>query len=139
METLQVKRFTTPDETRPFRGHGSAALLKFGEQDAVGLGTFEAGWRWSTDLGPIVGTKSCQVRHEGYCLSGRMLVRMDSGEELEFGPGDVAVIPPGHDAWVLGDETCRFLDFGGASQYALPAAAVSRATEATRPPELRPH
>jgi quercetin dioxygenase-like cupin family protein len=30
---------------------------------------------------------------------------MDNGEELEYGPGDTYVIPPGHDAWVIGNET----------------------------------
>ncbi len=36
----------------------------------------------------------------------------------EFGPGDAVVIPPGHDAWIVGDEPCVFLDFSGAAQYA---------------------
>ena len=35
-----------------------------------------------------------------------MKVRMDDGTEIEGGPGDTAVIPPGHDAWVVGDEPC---------------------------------
>ena len=29
---------------------------------------------------------------------------MDDGTEIEFGPGDVAIIDPGHDGWVVGDE-----------------------------------
>ncbi|MGB0026127.1 MAG: hypothetical protein WBP64_04755 [Nitrososphaeraceae archaeon] len=35
-----------------------------------------------------------------------MKVRMDDGTEVEAGPGDTAVIPPGHNAWVVGDEPC---------------------------------
>jgi hypothetical protein len=37
-------------------------------------------------------------------LSGKMRVKMDDGTEIEGGPGDTAVIPLGHDAWVVGDK-----------------------------------
>ena len=42
-------------------------------------------------------------------LEGRLGVKRD-GEKLEFGPGEVAVIPPGtpHKFWNAGDETLRF-------------------------------
>ena len=39
-----------------------------------------------------------------YIVSGRIKVVMDDGAEEEFGPGDTAVIPPGHNAWVVGSE-----------------------------------
>jgi hypothetical protein len=39
---------------------------------------------------------------------------MDDGSEAEFGPGDVGSIPPGHDAWVVGDEPFMSIDFGDA-------------------------
>lgn len=29
---------------------------------------------------------------------------MDDGTEMELGPGDAALMDPGHDAWVVGDE-----------------------------------
>jgi len=45
---------------------------------------------------------------------------MDDGSELELGPGDVVAIPPGHDAWVVGDEPCVVLDFAGMAEYAQP-------------------
>ena len=38
-----------------------------------------------------------------------MKVVMDDGEEMEYGPGDFAVMPPGHDAWTIGDEPCVLL------------------------------
>ena len=53
---------------------------------AVGLGTFEPGWRWSENVKPISGTDSCQVEHIGYVLQGRMALKMDDGTEREFGP-----------------------------------------------------
>jgi hypothetical protein len=46
-----------------------------------------------------------------------MKVVMDDVTERELGPNDAAVIPPGHDAWIEGDEPCVWLEFGGASQY----------------------
>ena len=49
---------------------------------------------------------------------GRMGIRMSDGTEGEIGPGDVASIAPGHDAWVVGDEPCIAVDFGGYAQYA---------------------
>ena len=73
----------------------------------VGHGTFEPGWRWSEHVKPLSGTDSCQVEHIGYVLKGRMKVVMDGGEELEVGPGDVFHMPPGHDAWIVGDEPLR--------------------------------
>jgi mannose-6-phosphate isomerase-like protein (cupin superfamily) len=73
--------------------------------------TFEPGWRWSQSLKPIQGTDSCQVHHHGYVVSGRLHITMDGGSEAEVGPGDVVTIPPGHDAWTVGDEPCVFFDF----------------------------
>ena len=53
-----------------------------------------------------------------YIISGKMKVVMDGGTESENGPVDVAVIPPGHNAWVIGDEPCVSIDFTGAKDYA---------------------
>jgi hypothetical protein len=61
-----------------------------------------------------IGTDSCQVGHLIHVTSGRIVVRMDDGSEAEFGPGDVGSIPPGHDAWVVGDESFISIDFGDA-------------------------
>jgi len=85
---------------------------------SFGVATFEAGWRWSDSLRPIVGTDSCEVHHNGFVVHGRMHIRMDDGAEAEVGPGDVFVCPPGHDAWIVGDEECVVYDFaGGAAEY----------------------
>jgi quercetin dioxygenase-like cupin family protein len=128
MSAISVKRFSKPDETRPFTDKGHAEILSF-DQGVVGRGVFEPGWRWSTHVKPIAGTESCQSLHMGYVLSGRMHVVMDSGEEAEAGPGDVFIVPPGHDAWTVGDEACVAVDFSGmehyAEQQAKPAAEES--------------
>ena len=116
MAKIVVKRFSSADETRKFN-RGRAEILKIGE-GTVGCGVFEPGWRWSTDVKPIAGTKSCEVAHAGYCVTGQMRIRMDDGEEAEIRAGDYCVIPPGHDAWVLGNETCTFVDVAGMEHYA---------------------
>lgn len=72
----------------------------------VGKGVVEPGWRWSTQIKPIAGTESCEFPHFMYVITGRMRVLMDDGNEVELRPGDVAAIPLGHDAEVLGDEPC---------------------------------
>jgi len=112
----QMERFSidTPHETRPFKAHGKVDVVTLGDF-TMGRGVFEPGWRWSEDVKPIAGTDSCQTHHTGFCVSGRMTVRSDDGSEITIGPGDVIVIPPGHDAWTEGDEACVLLDTGVAA------------------------
>ncbi len=43
---------------------------------------------------------------------------MDDGTEYEFGPGEIGEIPPGHDAWVVGDEPVVVIDISGMENYA---------------------
>jgi class 3 adenylate cyclase len=81
----------------------------------IGYGVEQPGWRWSTHMRTAAGTESCPVHHVQVFLSGRFAVRMDDGEQVEFGPLDVGDIPPGHDAWVVGDEPVHILDFAGNS------------------------
>jgi len=117
MAEVEVKRFEAPDEVRAFEGRGKSEVVHVGGK-TVGRGVFEPGWRWSENVKPIAGTDSCQVSHLGYCVSGRMRIMMDGGSTAEIGAGDVAAIPPGHDAEVLGDEPCVLLDFGEIEGYA---------------------
>jgi quercetin dioxygenase-like cupin family protein len=118
MPGLARKSLNTPDETRPFEeGKGKLELVDLGT-GAVGRATFQPGWQWSKHIKPIAKTDSCQAAHTGYFVSGRMRVRMDDGEEMEFGPGDFAIMAPGHDAWVVGDEPCVVIDWQGFADYA---------------------
>ena len=108
---IDVRNFASPDEVRPFESHGEVRLVTVTGKE-VGQGIFEPGWRWSTHVKPIAGTASCEFPHFMYVISGRMRVLMDDGFEVELRPGDVAAIPPGHDAEVLGDEPCVTVDLG---------------------------
>ncbi len=101
MVRLQRRRFSEPANVRTFpRGRVDVIEL---DDVVVGRMTYEPGWRWSIDVKPIAGTKLCEFHHVGLTLSGRLRVGMPDGTELELGPGDVFEIPPGHDAWVVGD------------------------------------
>ena len=117
MAGLEAKSLDSPDEVREFVANGRAEIVNLAT-GAVGRTTFEPGWRWSEHVKPIAGTDSCQVLHVGYALSGRMKVVGDDGAEAEVGPGEAFYIPPGHDAWTVGDEAFVAVDFGGLEGYA---------------------
>ncbi len=116
MQEFAHRRFDAPDETRDFT-NGQAEILSIGDNQ-VGRLVLQPGWRWSNDLRPIVGTSSCEVPHFQYHISGRLAIRMDSGQEIVAEPGDVTSVPSGHDAWVVGDEPVVVVDWFGASNYA---------------------
>ena len=89
----------------------------------IGRARLEPGWCWSVDVRPVVGTSSCMLHHVHVLLAGRLGARLDDGEEASFQPGDVFDIPPGHDAWVIGDEAVEILDVSGnVADYGLPAS-----------------
>lgn len=116
MVKMQKKSINNPDETRNFPS-GKVEVVKL-EGVTFGLATFEPGWKWSESVKPIVKTDSCQAPHTNYHLSGKLHVKMDDGSEEEFGPGDIGVVPPGHDAWTVGDEPAVILDITGMIDYA---------------------
>jgi hypothetical protein len=88
----------------------------------IGRATLEPGWRWSTSVQPNANTRSCEAPHFQYQVSGTLKVMMDDGTEFLCKPGDLSVLPSGHDAWVVGDETVVIVDFHGMKDYAKKAA-----------------
>ena len=126
---LRRKNLDRPDEVREFpRGH--TEIFNLGDT-LIGRQVFEPGWRWSTDTRPVVGTEWCEVFHQGLVISGRLRVAMSDGPELEVGPGDLFEVPPGHDAWVVGDEAYVSVDFAGRRYFAAPEATSGKQTVAT--------
>ena len=111
MGRIRRKNLERPDEHRQTE-MWTGDLTRIGSF-LIGRGVLEPGWRWSTHMQPIMGTASCPVHHIQVVVSGRFAVRMDDGEEIELVPNDVVDIPPGHDAWVVGDEPAVLLDFAG--------------------------
>lgn len=118
--TLEKKSMSKPDEVRPFvDGKGKLSVCNVGDH-TIGQGEFQPGWRWSQHVKPIAGTDSCQAAHTGVILAGCMHIKMDDGTEMDYVEGDVFYMPPGHDAWIVGDQTCKVLDFTGVAKYAKP-------------------
>ena len=116
MRTIEIKSLNSPDETRSFE-RGKLELVNIGGI-SVGRGIFEPGWRWSKHVKPIAKTKSCETPHFQYHVSGTLKIVMDDGTEKECRAGDVSLLPPGHDAWVVGDEPVVVVDFQGMVDYA---------------------
>ena len=112
------QNFDAPDETRPF-DKGRVEIVEVNGLQLM-RATFEPGWTWTSCMKPVVGGDSCQVAHKWYVVSGRMAMRMNDGTELEWKAGDVGVVPPGHDAWVIGNEPFIFIDFEGGDVFAKP-------------------
>jgi hypothetical protein len=116
MDTAQLKSFDKPDEVREFP-KGRLELVTIGGA-TVGRCIFQPGWRWSTSVQPLVKTKSCEAPHFQYHVSGVLRICMDDGTEFDCGPGEVSLLPSGHDAWVVGDEPAVVVDFQGMIDYA---------------------
>lgn len=116
MEKAERKNFGKPDDVREFP-YGKVELVNIGGA-TVGRAIFEPGWRWATSVQPLAKTKSCEAPHFQYHVSGILKVVMDDGTELECKPGDVSLLPSGHDAWVVGDEPAVIVDFQGMIDYA---------------------
>jgi len=116
MNKAELKGFGKPDEVREFP-KGRLELVKIGGA-TVGRAILEPGWRWSTSVQPLAGTKSCEAPHFQYHVAGVLKVVMDDGKEFECRPGDVSLLPSGHDAWVVGIEPVVIVDFQGMIDYA---------------------
>ena len=88
---------------------------------AVGRAILQPGWRWTTSIGSVTGESLCQVHHITLVLSGRICFEMADGEAAEFGPNTLVDVPPGHDAWVVGDEPIVLIDlYGNAGDVGMP-------------------
>ena len=116
MESIEVKSFKSPEETRTF-GHGKVELVKLGGA-LIGKATFQPGWKWSEHVKPIAKTNSCEAPHLQYQVSGVLHVVTDDGQERDIHPGEVACLSAGHDAWVVGNEPVVAVDFQGMVDYA---------------------
>src|SRR5947209_6462082 len=116
---IQKRTFDEPDETRA-AGSGSSSIINASHIGLMQV-TLPPGWKWSRDVKPLTHTESCQASHLVYMLSGRLHVKLEDGSETEFGPTDVGMVPPGHDAWTLGHEPVVYLDITGSKVWAKPA------------------
>ena len=109
MGGIHSRGFDSPDETRtPEKTRVDVVRM---DGTTAARMTMQPGWKWSECIKPVAGTERCQARHVGVVQSGKLHVIHDDGSEAEIGPGDAYVIEPGHDAWVVGDETFVGFEF----------------------------
>ena len=121
MKALEFIKLRQPSEVREFP-YGQLELFHIADQ-VIGRATYQPGWRWTQHVGPMAGTKLCEVEHLGLVISGRAAVQMADGTERVMEPGDLFAVPPGHDSWVVGDEPYTSLHLLGADSYTLPATS----------------
>ena len=79
--------------------------------------TFQAGARWSKDLKPYAGTDLCELPHVALVTAGTLRVVLGDGSQEDFSAGEVMLLPPGHDAWTVGDQACTFVEFSKGNDY----------------------
>ncbi len=125
MARLQHKKIERPDEVRQYT-RGATEIFEL-DDFVIGRMIMHPGWRWTHDVRPIAGTERCMNHHVGYVLRGLLHVELADGSQAEIGANEMFEIPPGHDAWVVGDEPWEAVDFRGARSYArLPASTGDR-------------
>ncbi len=112
MATVQVKNFDAPDEVIPFEDGSRGEFVTIDDATVV-RSRLAPGWSWDEQIQPMTdGWTSCPAHHLEYVISGRIRYLMEDGRETVAGPGSYLDIPPGHRAWVEGDEECVLLDWG---------------------------
>ena len=110
------KSLRKPEETITFPG-ATQGMVELGDL-TVGRFVAQPGWRWSEHVRPEVGGEWCRARHVGVVISGRIRIISEDGTEVEFGPDDAYDIPPGHDAYVVGNEPLVQIEWQGLRTFA---------------------
>jgi hypothetical protein len=115
---FETKSHSSPDEVRS----PNKTLVEIVRLEGFTFGrfNFEPGWSWSKCIKPVVKTDLCQASHAGYAVSGRLTVQMKDGTQKTIVAGESYTIPPGHDAWVEGNEPFVGIEVMSAEQYAKP-------------------
>jgi mannose-6-phosphate isomerase-like protein (cupin superfamily) len=109
MTSIVKKSFNSPDGITNPGEKLKVELVTVGDIKIQKV-TAEPGWKWSKHLKPVVKTETCEKHHLVYVISGKLASRMNDGKEEEFGPGEIGVVPPGHDGWNAGVEPVVWLE-----------------------------
>ena len=101
----------------PIQGAATTAIGGLTVDDvAAGSGhlkriVYPPGWRWSTHMRPVTGGDRCMHAHVGMLMQGRIAVEYGDGCREEFAAPAAVVVAPGHDGWVIGEETAVFVQY----------------------------
>lgn len=112
---IEIRRFDSPDDRLDMKEAGGISIIKTSGGNTGMHAIFEPGWTWEKDEKPLLGSPdSCPMHHTGYCISGKLVVRMlDTAAETRITSGDFFEIPPGHDAYVDGSDRVELILFAG--------------------------
>jgi hypothetical protein len=72
---------------------------------------YPAGFRWSKDMKPVVGTDLCMHAHVGFLARGEIHIEYADGCVVEHTAPQIVAIEPGHDGWVVGKEPVVLIEF----------------------------
>jgi hypothetical protein len=72
---------------------------------------YPAGFRWSVDMKPIVGTDLCMHAHVGFLVQGEIHIEYGDGCVVEHRAPQIVAIEPGHDGWVVGGQPVVLIEF----------------------------
>ncbi len=88
-------------------------LLEVGKAGAgrVKRMVYPAGFRWSVDMKPVVGTELCMHAHVGFLVHGEIHIEYPDGCVIEHRAPQIVAIEPGHDGWVVGKEPVVMIEF----------------------------
>lgn len=116
-DQVETKVFSEPDDKLDFKNHGQIDIVKLSDGSSGMFATLRPGWKWAVDEKPLLGNPdTCPMAHTGYCIAGEVVIQMtQSGQEMRIKKGDFFTIPPGHDAYVPGDQTCELILFESAA------------------------
>jgi len=72
---------------------------------------YPPGFRWSTDMKPVVGSDLCMHAHVGFLARGEIHIEYADGCVVEHKAPQIVAIEPGHDGWVVGQEPVVLIEF----------------------------
>ena len=120
------RRQSTPVRRRPSTQDPLVAAVKGAERRDIGHVQLEvgragearvkrmiypAGFRWSVDMKPAVGTDLCMHAHVGFLARGEIHIEYADGCVVEHKAPQIVAIEPGHDGWVVGREPVVLIEF----------------------------
>ena len=91
-------------------GHVSIEIGRAG-QARVKRMIYPPGFRWSVDMKPLVGTSLCMHAHVGFLARGEIHIEYADGCTVEHRAPQIVAIEPGHDGWVVGNESVVLIEF----------------------------
>jgi hypothetical protein len=91
-------------------GHVQLEVGRAGEARVKRM-IYPAGFRWSVDMKPAVGTDLCMHAHVGFLARGEIHIEYADGCVVEHKAPQIVAIEPGHDGWVVGREPVVLIEF----------------------------